>query len=311
MPIIRKAAIIRAVNILLFGANGQVGWELQRALLPLGRLTALAREDADLANPVADHVLRLRPDVVVNAAAYTAVDKAEAEPELAQRVNAGAVGELAQACEQIGALFVHYSTDYVFDGTKETPYAETDPTAPLNTYGRSKLDGENAIRAIPFCRHLIFRTSWVYAARGRNFARTILQRAQERDHLEVIADTFGAPTSAELIADVTALAIYRFGQGRDTAPLGTFHLVPSGSVSWHGYAQYLVETAHAAGMPVRVRAENVVAVSSDRFPAPARRPQNSRLDNGLLQRAYGVRLPPWQSHVARMVQQIASTNAGA
>ncbi len=291
------------MKILLFGANGQVGWELQRALAPLGTLTALGRGDGDLEKPLRPILEREAPDVIVNAAAYTAVDRAESEPERAQRVNGDAVAEMAQAAAESGALLVHYSTDYVFDGRGAAPYREDDATAPLNTYGRTKLAGEAAIRASG-CRHAIFRTSWVYAARGKNFARTILERAKTLDSLKVVADTWGVPTSAELLADVTALAIHR-DAGR--FPSGTYHLVPSGETTWHGYAAVLLETARACGVPLRVAPDAILPVAASAFPAPAARPLNSRLDNTRVQRTFGLQLPDWRVHVRRFVEEITGS----
>ncbi len=311
------------MNILLFGANGQVGWELQRSLSPLGTLTALGRREADLAQPVRATIERHRPDVIVNAAAYTAVDRAESEPELALRINGTAVGEMAQAAAAHGALLIHYSTDYVFDGKKDGAYAVADAPGPLSSYGRSKLAGEEAIRAVPACEHLILRTSWVYAARGRNFARTILERAQTMDRLQVVADTFGVPTSAELIADVTALLLHALrrapaqsasrppdGSGSVPSepaqhPFGTYHLVPSGVTTWHEYASLLIEQARAAGMPIRVAPDNIVAVPASTFAAPAPRPMNSRLDNSLLAQRFGLTLPDWRWPIPRLVDALA------
>lgn len=308
------------MKILLLGANGQLGWELQRALAPLGTLTALGHADGDLEKPLRPILEREAPDVIVNAAAYTAVDRAESEPERALRINGDAVGEIARAAAESGALFVHYSTDYVFDGRGSTPWRETDPTAPRNTYGRTKLAGETAIRACG-CDHLIFRTSWVYAARGRNFARTILERAQTVDSLKAVADTWGVPTSAELLADVTALAIHRLDAARrnDHADLGsspprpaesrygTYHLVPCGETTWHGYATELLRTAHDCGLPLRVAPEAIEAVPATAFPAPAARPLNSRLDNARIQDAFGLQLPDWRIHVRRLVEEIAGS----
>ncbi|SPE20757.1 dTDP-4-dehydrorhamnose reductase subunit, NAD(P)-binding, of dTDP-L-rhamnose synthase [Burkholderiales bacterium] len=294
------------MHILLFGANGQVGWELQRSLSVLGTLTALGHADADLEQPLQGLIERAHPDVIVNAAAYTAVDQAESEPARAMRINAEAVGEMARAAKSVDALLVHYSTDYVFDGEKSTPYQEDDPTGPLNWYGRSKLAGEQAIRAVAGCRHLILRTSWVYAKRGKNFARTILERAQTMDRLQVVADAFGAPTSAELLADVTALALYRARIAQAGAcgqALGTFHLVPSGVASWHEYACYLIEAARARGVPVRVAPEHILPVPAATFRAPARRPMNSRLDNRRLRQALGIDLPDWRVHARRFVDE--------
>jgi len=308
------------MKILLFGAGGQVGWELQRSLAPLGRLTALGHAEGDLEQPVRDRILRERPQVIVNAAAYTAVDKAEAEPQRAFRVNGEAVGEMALAAAELGALLVHYSTDYVFDGAKTSPYGVDDPTAPLSVYGASKLAGEQAIRAAAGCRHLIFRTSWVYAVRGSNFAHTILKRACSMDRLQIVADTFGVPTSAELLADVTALAVHRL---QHTAPqvahgigpvaaakdhdglLGTYHLVPAGETTWHGYGSFLIEAARARGLPITVAAGDIAPVPASAFPAPARRPLNSRLDNRLLEQRFGLHLPDWRMHVGRFVAEIA------
>jgi dTDP-4-dehydrorhamnose reductase len=293
------------VNILLFGANGQVGHELRLALAPFGNLTALGRADGDLEKPVRDLIAKVRPDVIVNAAAYTAVDKAESEPERAMRVNAGAVAEMAQAAAQLGTLLVHYSTDYVFDGHKVGSYVESDATGPLSAYGRSKLAGEEAIRMTPGCTHLIFRTSWVYALHGKNFAHTILQRACTMDRLPVVADTHGVPTNAELISDVTAHAI------RVARPdkLGTYHLVPSGETTWYEYAVVLIEAAREAGMPIRVRRENIVPVPASAFAAPAARPLNSRLDNGLLCRTFGLEMPDWKVHVCKFAVA-AARNSG-
>jgi dTDP-4-dehydrorhamnose reductase len=304
------------MDILLFGANGQVGWELQRALAPLGRLTALGHAGGDLEAPLRDTILRARPQLIVNAAAYTAVDKAESEPQRALRINAGAVGEMALAAAELGAALVHYSTDYVFDGSKATAYAVDDRPAPLSAYGRSKLAGEEAIRAVAGCRHLIFRTSWVYAVRGRNFAHTILQRARTQDRLQVVADTTGVPTSAELIADVTALAVHRAlragagaappSAGGDAGSLwGTYHLVPAGATTWHGYASFLIETARRRGLPIRVVAEHIAPVPASAFPAPAARPLNSLLDNRLLESRFGLELPDWRVHLCRFVEEIA------
>ena len=299
------------MNILLFGCNGQVGWELQRSLSALGRLTALGHAEADLEQPVQALIERTRPDVIVNAAAYTSVDQAEAESARALRINGQAVAEMAQAAGTLGALLVHYSTDYVFDGEKPAPYCEDDPTGPLNAYGSSKLAGEQAIRAVAGCRHLILRTSWVYGARGRNFARTILERAQAVDRLQVVSDTRGVPTSAELLADVTALAVYRAHLDKRQAgvpapePGGTYHLVPSGETTWHGYACYLIEQARARGLPIRVSPENIVAVPASTFRARARRPINSRLDNRRVQQSLQIELPDWRVHVRRFVEEIA------
>lgn len=296
------------MKILLLGANGQVGWELQRALSPLGALSALDRAQADLEQPLRERILAARPEVIVNAAAYTAVDRAEAEPERAMRINAGAVGEMAEAAAELGALLVHYSTDYVFDGRKDGAYVESDPTGPLNVYGRSKLAGEAAIRSVEGCAHLIFRTSWVYALRGANFARTIVQRARTLDRLQVVADTHGVPTSAELIADVTALAIRAtagpMARGGHSQ-VGTYHLVPAGATTWHEYACFLLDAVRASGLALRVPPDAIVPVPASAFPAPARRPMNSRLDNRLLAESFGLQLPDWRLHVRRLADGLA------
>ena len=296
------------MKILLFGKNGQVGWELQRALAPLGELTALDRRGddglcGDLANTagVAETVRRVAPDVVVNAAAYTAVDKAESEPDVARSINAAAPAALAKAAAAVGALLVHYSTDYVFDGSGTRPWREGDPTNPLSVYGGSKLEGEKAIVGSG-CLHLIFRTSWVYAARGGNFAKTMLRLAQERDSLAVIDDQIGAPTSAELIADVTAHAVT---QTRIDPNLGgLYHLVARGETSWHAYAGFVLQQAFASGVTLKVRPEAIAPIPSSAYQVAARRPLNSRLDTELLTRSFGLSLPPWQDGVARMLTEI-------
>jgi dTDP-4-dehydrorhamnose reductase len=296
------------MKIVLLGKNGQVGWELQRALAPLGELIALDRrgpagQSADLAHPetVAAIVRELRPDVVVNAAAYTAVDKAESEPALARAINAAAPAALARESAAAGAWLVHYSTDYVFDGSGNQPRDETALTAPLSVYGATKLEGEQAIAASG-ARHLVFRTSWVYAARGGNFARTMLRLGAERDHLRVIDDQIGTPTGAELIADVTAHALRRAMAEPQLS--GLYHLAAAGETSWHGYACRVIEAARAKGLPVKVAREAIAAVPSSQFPTPAARPKNSRLDTTKLRRTFGLELSPWQAGVDRLLAEI-------
>jgi dTDP-4-dehydrorhamnose reductase len=296
------------MKILLLGKNGQVGWELQRALVPLGELTALDFDSpgplhADFNDPesLAATVRELRPEVIVNASAHTAVDKAESEPEVARRINAEAPAALARAAAASGAWLVHYSTDYVFDGSGTAARTEDDPTGPLNVYGRTKLQGEEAIRAGDV-HHLIFRTSWVYGTRGGNFAKTILRLARERDRLRVIDDQVGAPTGAELLADVTAHAIRAIRSG--SAPGGTYHLVARGETSWHGYACHVIARARAAGAPLRVACDAIDPVPSSAYVTPARRPQNSRLDTTKLRDAFGLSLPPWQVGVDRMLAEL-------
>jgi len=296
------------MKILLFGKRGQVGWELQRSLAPLGQVVALDCEGdgslcGDFSNlaGLAVCVREVAPDVIVNAAAHTAVDKAEAEPDLASTINARAPAVLAEEAARLGAWLVHYSTDYVFDGSGERPWLETDAPAPLGVYGQTKLAGELAI-GHRCDKHLIFRTSWVYAARGNNFARTMLRLAAERDHLRVIADQIGAPTGAELLADVTAHAIRSARQRPELA--GLYHLAAGGETSWHGYARHVVEQARRAGQPIRVAAEAVEAVPASAYPLPAPRPANSRLDTGKLRSAFALNLPDWQSGVDRMLEEI-------
>ena len=295
------------MKILLLGPAGQVGWELRRSLAVLGDVTALGRHSmphgADFADPdaVAHTVRALRPDVIVNAAAHTAVDKAEGEPELARLLNSTTPGVLAREALALNALLVHYSTDYVFDGSGSTARSEGAATAPLSVYGRTKLEGERAI-VESGCRHLIFRTSWVYAARGGNFAKTMLRLAQERDRLTVIDDQWGAPTGADLIADVTAHAIRHVLHSPQD--LGLYHLVASGETCWHAYAQFVIDTARRLRPELPIKATEIAAVATSAFPTPAQRPLNSRLDTSLLQARFGLRLPDWQQGVTRMLQEI-------
>ena len=300
------------MKILLFGKNGQAGWELQRSLAPLGEVTALDTGDGercgDFTRPqeIVATVRAVSPHVIVNAAAHTAVDRAESEPQLVHTINAFVPGALAQEAKRLDALLVHYSTDYVFDGTGDRPWIETDATGPLNVYGASKLQGEDLIRQAG-CKHLIFRTSWVYAARGGNFARTMLKLAAERDSLSVIDDQIGAPTGAELLADVTAHAIRM--TAREPGLCGLYHLVASGETSWHGYARFVLEHARRSGVPLKVVPEAIRAVPSSEFSSAARRPLNSRLDTGKLQQAFGLNLPPWQNGVARMLTEYIERQA--
>ena len=296
------------MKVLLLGKNGQVGWELQRSLALLGEVVALDFDTpgplrADFSDPssLAATVRAVAPDIIVNAAAHTAVDKAESEPDFARKVNAEAPGVLAREAATSGAWLVHYSTDYVFDGSGSAPRAEDAPTGPLSTYGRSKLEGEELIRASG-CRHLILRTSWVYAARGGNFAKTMLKLAAERDVLNVIVDQIGAPTGADLLADVTAHALRRVQA--EPALAGTYHCVAAGETSWHGYAQFVIEWARTAGQPVKVAPEAVKPIPTSAYPTAARRPLNSRLDTTKLRTAFGLTLPPWQAGVERMLTEI-------
>ncbi len=295
------------MKFLLFGKGGQVGWELQRSLAPLGELIALDVDsqqqcgDFTCLDDIAKTVRAIAPDVIVNAAAYTAVDKAESEPEQARTINALAPGILARESRKLGSWLIHYSTDYVFDGSGSKPWVETDHTGPCSVYGSTKLEGEEAIRASG-CRHLIFRTSWVYAARGGNFAKTMLRLAQERERLTVVDDQIGAPTGADLLADVTAHAIRTALQRPELS--GLYHLVAGGETSWHGYAYFVLNLARQAGIELKVAAENVIPVPTSAFPLPARRPLNSRLDARNLQTTFDLHLPLWQTGVARMLDEV-------
>jgi dTDP-4-dehydrorhamnose reductase len=295
------------MNILLFGKGGQVGWELQRSLAVLGNVTALDHDSTDhcgdFSNPegIAATVRALRPDVIVNAAAHTAVDKAESEPELARLLNATTPGVLAREAAALGAWLVHYSTDYVFDGSGTRPWVETDTPAPLSVYGRTKLEGEQLVQQSG-AKHLILRTSWVYATRGGNFAKTMLRLAQERERLTVIDDQWGAPTGAELLADVTAHAIRHLQQRPQDA--GLYHLVAGGEVTWNGYAKFVIEHANKAQSAIKIVAKEVAPVPTSAFPTPAARPHNSRLDTSRLQATFGLTLPHWQAGVERMLTEI-------
>ena len=297
------------MKILLLGKNGQVGWELQRSLAPLGQVLALDRHSTDfcgdLSQPerLAQTVLAYRPDVIVNAAAHTAVDRAESEPELARGLNADAPAALAEAAAQIGAWLVHYSTDYVFSGQGNQPWQEGDATGPLNVYGQTKLAGEHAIAAV-CAKHLIFRTSWVFAARGGNFAKTMLRLAAERERLTVIEDQHGAPTGADLIADVTAHAIRQVMGQQGTALAGIYHLVAGGETSWHGYASHVVSQARRIKPELELKVNDIAPVLTTAFPTPAQRPRNSRLNTQKLQNNFGLVLPPWQQGVDRMLAEI-------
>lgn len=291
------------MKILLLGANGQVGTECRRALAPLGEVTAGTREGmdgvvTDLSQPESLRALikAVGPDVVVNAAAYTAVDKAEVEQEAAFAINGHAPGVIARACAASGAYLIHYSTDYVFDGQGDAPYKPSDPTAPLGVYGESKLAGEEAIRASG-CDYAILRTAWVYASHGRNFLLTMLRLANERDELRVVGDQIGTPTPAALIADVTARIVATRNRSS-----GTWHLTPHGQVSWHGFAEAIVDGAHVRGL--MTKRPVVTGITTDEFPTPARRPAWSVLDNTSLERDWAISLPDWRGGLGSVLDEI-------
>ncbi len=294
-------------KILLFGKGGQVGWELQRSLAPLGELIAVDFDSTDLCgdftNPsgLADTVRKIQPTIIVNAAAHTAVDKAESEPELARTINATAPGIIATEAQRLGAWMVHYSTDYVFDGSGHQAWLESDTPAPLSVYGQTKWEGEQLVAA-NCSKHLIFRTSWVYAARGGNFAKTMLRLAKERDSLNVIDDQIGAPTGADLLADITALALRQVKAQPDLA--GLYHLVASGYTSWHGYATFVIEQARQAGIALKTPQNAINKIATNGYPTPAKRPINSRLNTTKLQDAFDLHLPSWEHGVARMLTEV-------
>lgn len=296
------------MKILLLGKNGQLGWELQRSLAPLGEVIALSSASSDycgdLANleGLAQTVRKLAPDMIVNAAAYTAVDKAETDVEQARIVNALAPGVLAAEAKKLGAWLIHYSTDYVFDGSGEHFWQESDATGALSVYGKTKLEGEQAVAAAG-CQHLIFRTSWVYAARGANFAKTMLRLASEREQLNVINDQFGAPTGAELIADLTAHSLRHALLHPQVS--GLYHLAAGNVTSWYDYARFVIETARAAGMPIKVAPEAIKPIPASAYPLPAPRPFNSRLNTDKLQQTFGLVLPDWQHGITRMLTELS------
>jgi len=296
------------MHILLFGKDGQVGHALQRTLLPLGSLTALGRRQANLEYPdtLQDVLRQHQPDVIVNAAAYTAVDQAENEPQRAHTINATAVAHMATYARDHNALLVHYSTDYVFDGAQQQPYRETDAPKPINVYGQSKLAGEVAI-AESGCRHFILRTSWVFSAYGDNFVKTILQLAHTSTQLSIVDDQIGAPTSAELIADVTALALA--SSRRDALPPGLYHLSASGQTSWHGLARHVITQFLAQGMKLALTPQQIHAITTADSPQPARRPANSRLNTEKISQALGLELPDWRVHTDRCIAQLMAARS--
>jgi dTDP-4-dehydrorhamnose reductase len=296
------------MKILLLGAGGQLGHALQKVLPSMGQLVALDQQDIDLANTegLAQALAAYSAEVIINAAAYTAVDKAETEPDVAHRINAEAPKILAEHSRKTGAWFVHYSTDYVFDGEKPTPYVETDPTHPQSVYGKTKRAGEEAVLQSG-CRALIFRTSWVFSTHGGNFIKTILRLAAEREALNVVADQFGAPTSARLLAEVSCHAIEAALAER--LPQGLYHLTPSGATSWHGLASLAVSRAQANGAPLKLQASHINPIPTEAYPLPARRPKNSRLETGKLCAALGIELPDWQQDVIAVVDELTQPQA--
>jgi dTDP-4-dehydrorhamnose reductase len=296
------------MKILLTGKNGQVGFELQRALASLGEVVPLERSGCDLANPdsIRTAIREHSPTIIVNPAAYTAVDKAESERDLAFAINGVAPGIIGEEAKKLGALVVHYSTDYVFDGSKSGAYTEEDATAPLSVYGESKLVGEEALRSSG-AEHLIFRTSWVYGVHGANFLKTMLRPMTEKEELNIVSDQFGAPTSASLIADVTAQILNRVGSipERPLEKLGLYHLTASGETSWHGYASHICRVAHGFGVSLRVMPGSIHPIPASEYPVPASRPMNSRLDCRRLETVFGFRLPRWEESVNHSLQLIS------
>jgi dTDP-4-dehydrorhamnose reductase len=294
------------MKILLTGKNGQLGFELQRALAPLGEVVAVGTQDCNLADADALRALvrRVAPDVIVNPAAYTAVDKAESDEATARAVNTVAPAILGEEGAKLGALVIHYSTDYVFDGTKQGAYTESDVPAPQSVYGRTKLEGEQGLAAAN-PRHLILRTSWVVGAHGGNFAKTMLRLAGEREKLTVVADQFGAPTPAALLADLSAHLVREHARAGGVGfPYGTYHVAAGGETSWHGYAQFVIGEALAAGKTLKATVDAIAPLATEQYPTPARRPLNSRLDTTRFRTTFGLCLPPWQEGVAHVLRQI-------
>jgi dTDP-4-dehydrorhamnose reductase len=293
-------------NILLLGADGQVGWELRRSLLSVGKVTAITRQDCALTDKAALSALIAshNPDIIVNAAAYTAVDLAETESEQAYALNRDLPALLGELARQRDILVVDYSTDYVFDGSKNAPYFEHDQTAPANIYGASKLAGLQALQASG-CRHLVFRVSWVYSARRGNFIKTILRLAAERDELSIVSDQIGSPTPASLIADVTANALHLLGAG--SGKEGVYHLAPTGQTSWHGLAQEIVSQALALGMPLKIQPENIKPTPTSGYPTPAQRPANSLMNTDKLTGTFQLHLPDWRDPLEHLLREIGTT----
>lgn len=295
------------MKVLLFGKGGQVGWELQRSLSVLGEVVALDSDSIELCGDftnlvgIAETVRAVKPDIIINAAAHTAVDKAESEPDLVRTINALAPNVLALEANKIGAWLVHYSTDYVFDGSGNEPWIETDDTAPLSVYGTTKLESELLIQKSG-CKHLIFRASWVYGARGGNFAKTMLRLATEKESLSVINDQVGAPTGADLLADVTVHALRRAVFNEELS--GLYHLAAAGETTWYGYAGFVLEYAQRAGVKLKVLPGAIKPVATSAFPTAAKRPHNSRLDTQKLRQAFELEMPHWEMGVKRMLTEV-------
>ena len=303
LSVVNPPHSLKTLRFFITGANGQLGFELQRALAPLGEVVACGRDACDLSNPdsIRAAIRAARPEVIFSAGAYTAVDKAESEPDLARAVNATAPGILGEEAAKLGALVIHYSTDYVFDGAKLSAYSEEDATNPLGVYGKTKLEGEKALAASG-ADHLIFRTSWVIGAHGKNFIKTILRLASNRDELRIVADQFGAPTGAALLADAsTHIATRYLRDGRENFPFGLYHLAASGEISWHGFAQRIVAKAAAANSPLKATPDRVHPIPAAEYPTPAARPANSRLDTSKFRAAFGLQLPDWTHGVDQVL----------
>jgi dTDP-4-dehydrorhamnose reductase len=303
-----------SLRLLVTGANGQVGWHLQRTLAPLGEVTAIDVEQVDLTDPdaVARVLKEAAPDIIANAAAYTAVDKAESEPELARAINVAAPARMAEECARTGALLIHYSTDYVYDGSKSGPYEERDATGPLSVYGQTKLAGDQAIMASG-CAHVILRTTWVYDIRGKNFLRTVLRLAREKEELRMVGDQFGAPTWARGLAESTAILLSKLLERKSAIgswQSGLFHLTAAGRTSWAGFAQAILEDydalldwpAETGEFGGELKAKRVVEITSDQYQTPARRPHNSVLSNAHIQAAFGIVLPDWRAQLQLALQ---------
>ena len=303
-----------SLRLLITGANGQVGWHLQRTLAPLGDVTAIDVEQVDLTDldAISSAVRECAPDIIANAAAYTAVDKAESEPDLARSINVAAPARMAEECARSGALLIHYSTDYVYDGSKSSPYEERDATGPLSVYGETKLEGDQAIMASG-CAHIILRTTWVYDVRGKNFLRTVLRLAREKEELRMVGDQFGAPTWARGLAESTAIILARLLERNSVTgswQSGLFHLTAAGRTSWAGFAQAILEDydalldwpAETGEFGGELKAKRVIEITSDQYQTPARRPRNSVLSNAQIQAAFGIFLPDWRAQLQLALQ---------